>query len=374
MAGNSSVVPARSAQRRRTVTKAEQNALGMALFGPRLLDLPWSTHSAALQALDIPVRRRVLEAERLLSDGWLSDPAESLIRAMRLIGRGVVIVHSGARGKWPSWMIHDYLGKPSFDGDQIVGNKDADFGAARRYVIDGPDPFAHRPVNIPTLVENLEGVQPLFELLATCNLHHQLRTVLYDEQPTLIGYFGLYLPEKEHSYSLDEHAALHAITPALDAWIRTARAIGIEPLPDTGLTAALDANERPCFLIRDDGATVFANSAGRRIPMTTERREKLRRMSRSAMRLPLSGAALRLVMLKAEPVRGGVLGLNDLPSSLARVARELAKGSSDKDIARDLDMPLATVRTYTQRALARLGCTSRRELIQRSGWDFSSDE
>jgi len=346
----------------------------MALFGPRLVDLPWSSHQAALHALDPPVRRRVLEAEQLLSDGWLSNPAEGLIRAMRLIGRGVVIVHSGARGKWPSWVIHDYLGKLSFDRSQIVGNQNADFGAARRYMIDGSDPFAHRPVNLATLVQTLESVQPLFELLATCNLYHQLRTVLYDAQPTLIGYFGLYLPKGEQSYTLDEHAALHAITPALNAWIHTAKAIGIEPLPDTGLTAALDANERPCFLLRDDGVMVFANQAGRRTPMTAERQQKLLQLSRSATRLPLSGAPLRLVMLRAEREPRNVVSLDDLPSSLARVARELGKGSSDKDIARDLDMPLATVRTYTQRALSRLGCSSRRELIQRQHWDLSSDE
>ena len=53
-----------------------------------------------------------------------------------------------------------------------------------------------------------------------------------------------------------------------------------------------------------------------------------------------------------------------LPRALQRVAHEIAKGASDKDIAVSLDMPLSTVRTYVTRILARLEVTSRRELMK----------
>lgn len=346
----------------------------MAAFGPCLAELPWCTPERALRALSPPAQHGVRQAEQLLADGWLNDPAESLIQAMRLIGRGVVIVHSGARGKWPSWVIHDYRGKPSFKASDIFGNENADFGKARLYELDGSDPFAHRPVNLSTLARSLDNVRPLFELLAGCDLYHQLRTVLYDEQPSLIGYFGLYLPEHERSFTLEEHAALHAVTPALTAWIHTAKAIGVQPLPETGLTAALDANERPCFLVRDDGAIIFANRSARQAPLHADRRQKIRRLMRSAPRLPLGAASLRLIVLREAQKPREHLSIASLPGSLARVACELAKGSSDKDIARDLDMPLATVRTYTQRVLSRLGCSSRRELIQRSCWDLDPED
>jgi DNA-binding NarL/FixJ family response regulator len=60
---------------------------------------------------------------------------------------------------------------------------------------------------------------------------------------------------------------------------------------------------------------------------------------------------------------------HQLPPSLGRVATLLARGASDKEIASELQMPLATARTYVARVFKRLGLTSRRQLIQRFGGD-----
>lgn len=54
-----------------------------------------------------------------------------------------------------------------------------------------------------------------------------------------------------------------------------------------------------------------------------------------------------------------------LPPALRRVSNLLASGASDKDIAAQLDLPLATARTYVFRVLHRLGVHNRRELIAR---------
>lgn len=54
-----------------------------------------------------------------------------------------------------------------------------------------------------------------------------------------------------------------------------------------------------------------------------------------------------------------------LPPSLARIALHVASGLADKEIARALGIPLATVRTYVQRVYARLGVRSRIELRAR---------
>jgi DNA-binding NarL/FixJ family response regulator len=54
-----------------------------------------------------------------------------------------------------------------------------------------------------------------------------------------------------------------------------------------------------------------------------------------------------------------------LPPSLARIAALVARGLSDKDIARSLEIPLTTVRTYVRRIYTRLGVRSRVELARR---------
>jgi len=51
-------------------------------------------------------------------------------------------------------------------------------------------------------------------------------------------------------------------------------------------------------------------------------------------------------------------------TSLQGVARSLAEGFSDKEIATRLGLSLATVRTYTTRIYERLGLSSRRELMR----------
>jgi len=57
--------------------------------------------------------------------------------------------------------------------------------------------------------------------------------------------------------------------------------------------------------------------------------------------------------------------LAELPPYLHAVARGLAGGFGDKEIAEQLGIPLSTVRTYAARALRRLAVRSRRELMCR---------
>jgi DNA-binding NarL/FixJ family response regulator len=51
-----------------------------------------------------------------------------------------------------------------------------------------------------------------------------------------------------------------------------------------------------------------------------------------------------------------------LPPSLGRVASKVAGGLTNKEIADELDLPLATVRTYVSRIYQRLGVRNRVEL------------
>jgi hypothetical protein len=58
-------------------------------------------------------------------------------------------------------------------------------------------------------------------------------------------------------------------------------------------------------------------------------------------------------------------GLCDLPPALRRVARLMARGAADKEIATELGMTLPSARTYAARVLKRTGAQSRRELMLR---------
>ncbi len=77
--------------------------------------------------------------------------------------------------------------------------------------------------------------------------------------------------------------------------------------------------------------------------------------------VPVDGVPLFLVL--ARESTGMDPGLTSLPPSLARVGHLMARGLSDKEIAAELDLPLATARTYAQRVLRRLRLRDRRELM-----------
>lgn len=69
-----------------------------------------------------------------------------------------------------------------------------------------------------------------------------------------------------------------------------------------------------------------------------------------------------------------------LPPSLERIARLLALGRSDKEIATELELPLVTVRTYVTRIYRKLGVSNRTQLARvlasstPTVWERSSSE
>jgi hypothetical protein len=333
----------------------------METFGPRLARLPWHGARGAEKHLELSERKRIAQVRGLLDHAWLEDPIASLVGALRCVARGIVIVHSGARTRLPSWLIHDYVGQPSTSLPKVFGKRSFDMGAARLYALEGPDPFADRPVNLSTLANDFEKIEPLHQLLSHAGLHHQLRVVTYDSKQSLAGYFGIYLPKSERPYDLAEHRRFHAVVPLLRRWLATARFLGVAPLEETGLTSALEANAQPSYLVRDDGVVVFANRAGRMLPLAAREVASQGRAGRS-VRLSLPAQTLRLVTLPAA-ADAPRLGLQALPQALAPVADALSRGLSDKDIARELGMPLATARTYVQRVFRKLRVSSRRELM-----------
>lgn len=155
------------------------------------------------------------------------------------------------------------------------------------------------------------------------------------------------------------------------------------------LTALGDAVARPCALFDATAALIWASPAARMLlarrtatfnghvvadpsPLIEEWRDAARaaltghgRVSRigplEVHRLRERNKPPQVLVLEVED-GAPATALDRLPPRLARVALDLARGYSDKQIASRLDIPFATVRTYVQRIYRRLG-VNRRELI-----------
>lgn len=357
------MTPSHRQQPRRSAGSAEQDERYLQQFGPRLPALPWSGPSGAQRWLSTAERATLGQARAALADSWLTDPLQGMITALRCAAPGTAIAHGGARGRLPPWVVHDAGGRVSTNARQLVGDSARlDFGRARLYGLEGGDRFAERPVNLATLVRRASDVTPLFELLHHVRLVHQLRVVCYDGEARLLAYFGSYRPEPDRAFTLSEHALLHALVPDLRRWFFTARVLGVQPLQQTGVLVALDANQRPACLVRQDGVLVFANRAARGLG-SAELARLAQQPSSEQLSMAIQSERFTLVLL---PQRTPLPppSIEQLPLSLQRVARSLAEGCSDKEIAAALGLSLASVRTYAVRIYRRLGLTSRRELMR----------
>ncbi len=103
----------------------------------------------------------------------------------------------------------------------------------------------------------------------------------------------------------------------------------------------------PGWLLDSEGRVVFANAPAANRCLAEYSHRRL-----SSRELPNSG--LRVVIAKPAD--------SQLPPRLARVAREIARGKSDKEIALALALSHRTVRTYVVQLLRRLGLNNRTQV------------
>lgn len=132
--------------------------------------------------------------------------------------------------------------------------------------------------------------------------------------------------------------------------------------------------DEPVFLVTPAGDLVHANRAAslrypeppawlpRTVALTDEEDAEEPPPCRVADIETGGGDRLYLVI----PERGASpVSLEELPPSLRRVARLLADGLSDKEIAEACELSFATVRTYVTRIFKRMGVHNRTELAAR---------
>lgn len=127
--------------------------------------------------------------------------------------------------------------------------------------------------------------------------------------------------------------------------------------------------------MRGRARTCLGDRAARlsgRIPQWLRRVPRVETPLAKTAALEVDGHRVWLAVARGAPRASGsrAAAFGDLPPSLAAVARLLAAGLSDKEIASELDLRLATVRTYTTRIYRRLDVSGRRELIL---WSLVAD-
>lgn len=333
--------------------------------GPGLDVLPWATPVAARRALSVRRRELLVRFEQRVRDSYLSRrPQVSVARALTELGEGdAAALYPGAPLGGPRWFAHTFFDREhAIDGP--IRHYDS-LASVRLYELDQRDPFAGRPVACAPLFRGATtGNDPgefVERILLGNDLFDQLRMVLY-ERGELVMFAGWYRRQREARFDEADHALLLAARPALRAWARTVRAIGVDPLGDGALARTLEALDQPALLVRRR-RVVYANSAARSCVARVLEWDRAGRPPGFATVTPLSpgGLPVDLVLPGARPTSSDRFAA--LPQRLREVARLLGRGRSDKEIACELDMPVTTVRTYVTRVFAKLGVHSRRELM-----------
>lgn len=192
--------------------------------------------------------------------------------------------------------------------------------------------------------------------------------MLYDAKGRVALYVGLYRTPGQRAYTLADDARLFDMQPLLRRWLRFAKAQGFEPLGTGSLLTAVEALGVPALVARR-GTVLFGNELSRASPFDKKASE-LRALVAASPRIPVRTKhdAVDIVVLPrvaAQPSKVGFrVAVAHLPPYLAPVAQLLRDGLSYKEIAIRAATSLATVRTYVQRVLKRLGLQDRRALMR----------
>lgn len=324
--------------------------------------LPSTSPREAFNSLSSARREGVVRFRDRLHASWATvAPHIALAAALADLEPGsAACVFPEGSGPGPRWMAQTLTSDRATDGPV---HEHEMLGDPRLSVLRGSDRFRDRPVAVEPILRvtalSPEVLHMLDRIYTANDVSHAMRMVLFDRGAVCL-YAGLFRRPGAPDFGVDEHASLLAARPALRQWMRIAGAIGPQPLGDGAVAATVQALDRPAVLLRQ-GRVLLANAAGAPLVEHVLAWDRAGRPAGFADAAPLhpGGLPIDLVLPHATRATSG------LPPSLRRVATLLGEGLADKDIARRLGMPLATVRTYVTRVFARTGVRTRRDLMPR---------
>jgi hypothetical protein len=227
------------------------------------------------------------------------------------------------------------------------------------YPLHGTSPFAGKFVDTATSYRGRLAELDTYtrRVLAPNGVQHHCRVVVY-RQATMRAWVGVFGVSGDHEFTTAERRLLSRALPAIEDAMDAGEIVRYGRADSFAVQAILDAIGVPTWLMTARGSIVHANATARR--GGREARERATRAAQRAdhepwfavSRIEIDGDPLTLVIDRAPHV-------HVLPRSLSRVAEGIANGSTDKEIALALNIPIATVRTYVQRIYRRLNVHSR---------------
>jgi DNA-binding NarL/FixJ family response regulator len=200
-------------------------------------------------------------------------------------------------------------------------------------------------------------------------LRDQLRILLYDGKHRTY-YCGLFARRDRADFAAEDAETLERLRTVLADHLVLRRVFDETPHAVDTVVRVLDAFDEPAFVVSESGAVIHANAAARRRYVAMP--EELRVVARSPdsthafarhVRLELGARPIHLVVERTA-AHPGALDI-DLPPRLARIARALLEGGSEREVAARTGLTHATVRTYVRQLYRKLGVRSRVELARR---------
>lgn len=194
----------------------------------------------------------------------------------------------------------------------------------------------------------------------------------------VVGCCAFFRGEEDGEYGGRERRIVECVAPAVHEGLIALDGLARLTLSRADLVQVLDLLDEPAFLASDDGRPLIGNSVAKATfgiaprwlsDLLRHGGEGRASLPRTITSLRLDGG-LRLLVLPRGLGPGAsapdALAQWDLPPALARVTSLILRGLSDKEIATEADLSVATVRTYVARIYQRLGVCSRFDLFYRA--------
>lgn len=315
------------------------------------------------------VGRRLRALDDALAESWLHSEGHALV-AQRLAAlipgtAGLVYMREPDGSLGP--MGHGLNGRLDTEWATMpVRSSGQDIERSLAYPLRGRYPLDGRFVNTSTsYARDPVGLARYQRLLDDNGVRHHLRVAVYVEG-RMRAWYGVFGDRGGPEFTAEEVELLNRTAAAVRAAVRAGHLTRHARAEPEALQAILESLDQPVWILTPRGFVVHMNRAAR--TLGREHRAAAARVATTregdarfaVSRVSIGGDFLALVIGRF--VAGDAV---TLPPSLARIADRIAAGKSDKEIAQELDVPLATVRTYVRRIYARLRVHNRVELTTR---------